>query len=254
MKQPPLTEPELHARIKDHVDELLQLWWAEQGSAKDRDLQILASSIPFARGQALRTMDLCSGPGDVGRTIRHVYPNAHVDFVDRDPLLLSICRGFNEWAGIPGTYRQLDLKDESWCHELEMGRYDVVAIANSLHWLDELRVDAVLGDVHRLLCDGGILLFAEPACPEPLFAPGFDEWKRRQPPRYEDERWHAFWGRVNSLVGYDHTELLGSPHDPRIGDGMTVAGWIDLAKNSGFRTVDVLWRDADVAIVAAQKP
>jgi hypothetical protein len=129
----------------------------------------------------------------------------------------------------------------------------VVAIANSLHWLNEIRVDAVLDDVHRLLCDRGILLFAEPACPETLFAPGFDEWKRRQPARYEQERWQAFWARVNSLLGYDHTELLGSPHDPRIGDEMTVAGWIGLAKKRNFGTVDVLWRDADVVIVAAQK-
>jgi SAM-dependent methyltransferase len=198
-------------------------------------------------------MDLCSGPGDVGRTIRQVYPNAHVDFVDRDPLLLSICRGFNQKAGIPGTCRQLDLSDESWCRELELGHYDVVAAANGLHWLDELRADAVLGDVHRLLRDGGILLFAEPACPEPLFAHGFDEWKRRQPPRYEQERWQAFWGRVNSLVGYDHTELLGSRRDARIGGDMTVAGWVGLVEKRDFRPVDVLWRDADVVIVAAQK-
>lgn len=254
MKLPPITEPEIDARITEHVQELLQLWWAEQGFAKERDLEILASSIPFKRDHALRTMDLCCGPGDVGRAIRQIYPNADVDFVDRDPLLLSICRGFNQRAAIPGTYRQLDLKDESWCQGLEIGRYDVVAIANSLHWLDEVRVDAVLGDVNKLLCAGGILLFAEPARPEALFALGFDEWKRRQPPRYEPERWHAFWGRVNSLLGYDHTELLGSPNDPRIGDNMTVAGWIELAKNRSFRTVDVLWRDADVVIVAAQKP
>jgi SAM-dependent methyltransferase len=198
-------------------------------------------------------MDLCSGPGDVGRSIRQVYPNARLDFVDRDPVLLCICRGFNQHAGIPGTYRQLDLNDVPWCDELEIGRYDVVAIANSLHWLDEARADPVIDDVHRLLCDGGILLFAEPACPEPLFAPGFDEWKRRQPARYEQKRWQAFWAAVNSLLGYDHTELLGSPRDPHIGDEMTVAGWIGLEKERDFGTVDVLWRDADVVIVAAQK-
>lgn len=253
MKQPPITQPEIDARVKDHVGELLQLWWAEQGFGKERDLLILASSIPFERDRPLRAIDLCCGPGDVGRAIRQAYPNAHVDFVDRDPLLLSICRVFNQQAGISGTYRQLDLKDETWCRQLEMGQYNVVASANSLHWLDEMRADAIFGDIHTLLCDGGILLFAEPACPEPLFAPGFDEWKGRQPPRYEPERWQAFWGRVNSLVGYDHTQLLGSRNDARIGDEMTVAGWIELVKNGGFQAVDVLWRDADVLIVAAQK-
>jgi hypothetical protein len=134
-----------------------------------------------------------------------------------------------------------------------MGLYDVVAIANSLHWLNEIRVDAVLDDVHRLLCDGGILLLLSRLvlnpCSLPVSPSGRDGSMRGTSKR--DGR--PFGGGVNSLLGYDHTELLGSPHDPRIGDEMTVGGWIGLAKKRDFGTVDVLWRDADVVIVAAQK-
>jgi SAM-dependent methyltransferase len=254
MPQPPIDQSEIDARIGDHEEELLRLWWAEQGGAtKDRDLQIVSSSIPFPRDRALRTLDLCCGPGDLGRAVRQTFPNAHVDFVDRDPLLLSICRGFNDRAGIPGTYRQLDLDDESWCRGLRTRHYDVIAAANAIHWLSAIRAEAVFGDIHRLLDDGGTLVFAEPASPELPFAPGFDEWKARQPSRYGQENWRVFWDRANSLVGYDHTELLGSRDASRIGEGMTVRGWIDLVERSGFQTADVLWRDADVVIVAAQK-
>jgi SAM-dependent methyltransferase len=254
MQQPSIDQSELDARIKDHVEELLHLWRAEQGgAAKDRDLQIVSSSIPFPRDRALRAVDLCCGPGDLGRAIRQNYPNAQIDFVDRDPLLLSICRGFNGRAGMPGTYRQLDLNDGSWCQDLRPGHHDVIAAVNAIHWLSAARAEAVFGDIHRLLGDGGTFLFAEPATAEALFAPGFDEWKTRQPPRYEQENWEAFWARANSLAGYDHTQFLGSRDDSRIGDGMTVRGWIDLAETSHFQTVDVLWRDADVVIVAAQK-
>jgi len=254
MNQPPIDQSEIDVRIGDHVEELLHLWWAEQGGAtKDRDLQIVSSSIPHPRDRALRAMDLCCGPGDLGRTIRRTYPNAQIDYVDRDPLLLSICRGVNGRAGLPGTYRQLDLDEESWRQGLPAGHYDVIAIANALHWLSAARAEAVLGDLHRLLDDGGTLLFAEPATPEAPFAPGFDEWKATQPPRYEEGKWRAFWDRANALLGYDHTALLGSPGGDRIGDGMTVRGWIALAETRGFQPVDVLWRDADVAIVAAQK-
>ena len=189
----------------------------------------------------------------MGRAIRQNYPNSQIDFVDRDPLLLSICRGFNGQAGTPGTYRQLDLNDGSWFQDLRPGHYDVIAAVNAIHWLSAARAEAVFGDIHRLLGDGGTFFFAEPATAETLFAPGFDEWKTRQPPRYEQENWEAFWARANSLVGYDHTEFLGSREDSRIGDEMTVRGWIDLADTSHFQTVDVLWRDADVVIVAAQK-
>jgi SAM-dependent methyltransferase len=254
MHQPPIDQSEIDARIRDHVEELLHLWWAEQGGpTKDRDLQIVSSSIPFPRDRALRTVDLCCGPGDLGRAIRQNYPNAQIDFVDRDPLLLSICSGFNRRAHIAGTYRQVDLNDESWCHGLRTRHYDVIAAANAIHWLSASRAEAVFGDIHGLLDDGGTLFFAEPAGPELPFAPGFDEWKARQPSRYEQGNWKAFWDRANSLVGYDHTELMGSPEGDRIGDGMTVRGWIDLVEANGFQTVDVLWRDADVVIFAAQK-
>jgi hypothetical protein len=129
----------------------------------------------------------------------------------------------------------------------------VIAAANAIHWLSAIRAEAVFGDIHRLLDDGGTLLFAEPAGPEVPFAPGFDEWKTRQPSRYDQGKWKAFWDRASSLVGYDHTELMGARVGSRIGDGMTVRGWIELVETNGFHTVDVLWRDADVVIVAAQK-
>jgi tRNA1(Val) A37 N6-methylase TrmN6 len=86
---------EIEARISGHLDELLELWWAEQGGPKPRDLQLIASALPFPRGQAVRVLDLCCGPGDVGRAIRHEYPQAQIDYVDRDPFLTSICAGVN---------------------------------------------------------------------------------------------------------------------------------------------------------------
>jgi len=254
MLQPPIDQSEIDARIKGHAEELLHLWRAEQGGAtKERDLQIVSSCIPFPRDRALRAADLCCGPGDLGRAIRQIYPKAQIDFIDRDPLLLSICREFNGRAGIPGIYRKLDLTDESWCQSLRECHYDVIAIANAIHWLGAIRAEAVFCDLHRLLDGGGMLIFAEPAGPEAPFAAGFNEWKTRQPSRYVQENWKAFWDRANSLLRYDHTELLGSRDANRIGDGMTVRGWIDLAEASHFQTVDVLWRDADVVIIAARK-
>jgi SAM-dependent methyltransferase len=252
--QPPIDQSEIDARISDHEEELLHLWWMEQGGAtKVRDLQIMSSAIPFPRNRALRTVDLCCGPGDLGRAIRQHYPNAQIDFVDRDPLLLSICRGFNTLVGMPGTYRQLDLNDASWCRAVRTRRFDVIAAANALHWLSAIRAEAVFRDIHGLLDAGGILLFAEPVSPQAPFAPGFAEWKMQQPSRYAQDNWKAFWDRANALVGYDHTQLLGSRDGRRIGDGLTVRGWIDLVAAGGFPTVDVLWRDADVVIFAAQK-
>jgi len=34
MQSPPISQSEIDARIHDHVDELLALWWAEQGGCE----------------------------------------------------------------------------------------------------------------------------------------------------------------------------------------------------------------------------
>jgi SAM-dependent methyltransferase len=252
MQSPPISQAEIDARIHDHIDELLELWWAEQGASKTKDLQLIASTIPLPRNQAIRVLDLCCGPGDVGRAIRQVYPNAQIDCIDRDPFLTSICRAVNQRDRIPGTLVVRDLNDDGWLGQLP-GDYDVVAEVNALHWFDAGRAAQLVEDVYGTLQGGGLFLLAEPACPESPFVAGFEEWKAKQPPRYTRENWERFWSRANALLGYDHTTLLGPRHANRIGDDMSVAGWIRLLERAGFGLVDVLQRDADQAVIGALK-
>ncbi len=253
MQPPPITRGEIEARIGDHLDELLHLWWAEQGASKPRDLELMASALPFRRDRKLRVLDLCCGPGDVGRAIRRRYPKAQIDGVDRDPFLTSICIGVNRRDRIPGKITVRDLTADDWAADLA-GDYDVVATVNALHWFEVSRAEAVLRDALRLLRSGGILLYAEPVSAEPPFASGFEEWKSRQPARYSRENWQRFWSRANTILGYDHVELLGSRPVGRIDNELSVAGWIQLTRKVGFGVTDVLLRDADQVIVAAVKP
>jgi len=248
MQSPPISQFEIDARIHGHIDELLELWWAEQGASKANDLQLVASAIPFPRSHSIRALDLCCGPGDVGRAIRQMYPNAHIDCIDRDPFLTSICRTVNQRDRIPGTLVVRDLNDDGWVNQLP-GNYDVVAAVNALHWFDAERVAQLFEDVHGTLRDGGLFLLAEPARPETPFVAGFEEWKAKQPPRYTRENWERFWSRANALLGYDHTKLLGSSQANRVGDDMSVAGWIRLLERAGFRLIDVLLRDADQVVI-----
>jgi len=252
MQPPPISQAEIEARIGDHLDELLKLWRAEQGASKPRDLELIASVISFPRGAALRVLDLCCGPGDVGRAIWRRYPKAQIDGVDRDPFLASICMGVNRRDHIPGKIVVRDLNDDGWSTDLP-GNYDVVATVNALHWFDLARAGMVLRDVHRLVRSGGVVVFAEPVSAETRFASGFEEWKSRQPPRYSQDAWERFWSRANAMLGYDHRRLLGSRQKNRIDDGLSVAGWIRLTSKAGFGLTDILLRDADQVIVAAVK-
>src|SRR5262245_45217292 len=172
MQSPPISQDEIDARIGGHINELLQLWWAEQGASKPKDLELIALAIPFPRGQAIRALDLCCGPGDVGRAIWQTYPKAHVDCIDRDPFLTSICRAVNQRDCIPGTLVVRDLKEDGWLDEVP-GNYDVVATVNALHWFDMRRAEQLLKDVHGTLRGGGLFLLAEPTTPEAPFVAGF---------------------------------------------------------------------------------
>ena len=90
----------------------------------------------------------------------------------------------------------------------------------------------------------------------------WDEVERASDPRLRPYV-HGYFATSSSLVRPTRERLLptaevrlvllSSPKDNRIGSEMTVRGWIDLAETSHFQTVDVLWRDADVVIVAALK-
>jgi SAM-dependent methyltransferase len=230
----------------------LALWCAEQGASKPRDLELIASVLPFPRDEEIHVLDLCCGPGDVGRAIRREYTKAQIDGVDRDPFLTTICIGVNRREHIPGKAVVRDLEVDGWDAGLP-GNYDVVATVNALHWFDINRAGALLVDVHRLLRSGGIFLFAEPASAEAPLASRFAAWKSKLPARYSQKNWERFWSRANAILGYDHVELLGPRHANRIGECLSVMGWIELARTAGFGLTDVLLRDADQVIVAAMK-
>ena len=247
-----LTQPQIAKKLtNEDLEELLHLWWAEQGAEKRRDLDLMAVVIPFPQDATLRVLDLGCGPGDVGRAIRARYPNSQIDCVDRDLFLISMCIGINRREGVAGRNFVRDLWDANWHNGLEP-EYDVVATANALHWLDARRVVQVSQDVFRLLRPAGVFLFVEPACTEKTFAAGFTEWKTRQQSRYSRENWERFWGRANEILGYDHTKLLGS-RDSQLSEGMPVLGWVQILRDAGFESIDVLLRDADEVMLAAAK-
>jgi len=254
MSATPLSLDQIQRKLSnDNLDELLQLWWAEQGGAKKRDLELIATALPFSPQQRLRVLDLCCGPGDVGRALWSRFPKSRIDCVDRDVFLISICIGVNRREGISGRSFVRDLRSEVWSRGLSR-EYDVVATANALHWFDARRAAGLFGEVFQRLRPGGVFLFAEPACVEKRFASGVAEWKAKQPARYSRENWERFWSRANELLGYDHTTQLG-PRDPgRIDERMSVQGWIKLLRNCGFESLDVLLRDADEVILAGAKP
>ena len=90
MQSPPMSQAEIESRISGHLEELLELWQAEQGISKPRDLDLMGSVIPFSRIEAVRALDLCCGPGDVGRASDACIPERKsIALIEIHSLLLS---------------------------------------------------------------------------------------------------------------------------------------------------------------------
>jgi SAM-dependent methyltransferase len=255
MSNAPLTRTQIADRLRnENLDEWLAMWWATQGIAKRKSLELMAAILPFPTAEKLRVLDLCCGPGDVGRAIRSRFPEACVDCVDRDLFLLSLCAALNKRLGIEGEIFTRDMWKSDWTAGL-FSRYDAIATANALHWFDIPRVAELFKDVFRLLRPGGIFIFLEPVSAEPKFADRFREWKQRQAHQYNPETWERFWARANALLGYEHAQRLGSS-DPRLigDDGIPVSEWVRLLEGAGFLIADVLLRSAEKLVVASAKP
>lgn len=248
-----LTHAEIAEKLRgEDLDKWLELWRTEQGPAKRGSLELMAAAIPFSTDSKLRVLDICCGPGDAGRAIFSRFPNACVDFVDRDLFFTALCSAVNQRDGVPGRTLVRDLRDPDWCSDLR-NSYDVVVAANGLHWFRMKRAAELFADIYKLLCPNGSFLFMEPAGPETPFAAGFATWKQTQSSQHKSEDWTKFWSSVSRLLGYDYVKELGEPDDNRIDDKLSVLGWVGLLRAAGFGAIDILLRDAEKVVAAALK-
>ena len=230
---PRVTQTQIAEKLHDEdLDEWLQLWRAEQGPAKPGSLELMAAAIPFPADKNLHVLDLGCGPGDAGRVISSGFPNARIDFVDRDLFFISLCSAVNQRDGTHGQTLVRDLSDPDWRRGFQHD-YDVVVAANCPHWFSIQRATQLFADILELLGSGGSFLFMEPVGNEVPFASEFATWRSTQPSQHRPEDWIKFWSRVNTLLGYDYVkEQLGDRHQNRIDDKLAVMGWVQLLKNA----------------------
>jgi trans-aconitate methyltransferase len=74
----------------ENLDNWLELWGATQGTASAaRELM----AARFSLFRAFSVLNLCCGPGDVGRAIRWWFPKARVDCVDSRLVHIKSLRG-----------------------------------------------------------------------------------------------------------------------------------------------------------------
>jgi SAM-dependent methyltransferase len=248
------TQAEIEDKLRgEDLNTWLDLWRAEQGPAKPAALKLITAAIPFPIDQSLRVLDVGCGSGDAGRAIHSRFPQARIDFVDRNEFFVSLCAAVNRRDGIGGRTWVRDLSEANWRRDLA-GNYDVVVAVNTMHWFSLARATELFSDIFQSLRSGGVFLLMEPAGTDPPFASGFAAWQKEQPSQHKYEDWRRFWSRVDALLGYDYG-FLGEPGDQnRIGDRLSVMQWVGLFRGAGFESIDILMRDAEKVVLAGIKP
>ena len=258
----PRTEKELEERIERALagqdpEVWVVLWHASQGGERrNRRFELMAAVLPFPRPEPIDVLDMCAGPGDLGRFIHAAYPHARIDAVDRDPFLLALGRAVNQRRGIQTRVFMRDGWDPGWYEGLDR-RYHVIAAATALHWFDVERLGALFRDFWKLLRPGGVLVFSEPLAPLPGLAAGYSSWLESDGSAYDAQRrWDGFWSRANALLGYDHRAVLETLPAERkmIGDeGIGAEQYFALLRGAGFAGLDVIDRSGTTITIAALK-
>src|SRR5215469_10681882 len=97
------TQAEIEEKLRgEDLDTWLDLWRTEQGPAKPDALKLIAAAIPFPVERSLRVLDAGCGTGDAGRAVHSRFPNARIDFVDRNEFFAALCDAVNRRDGIGG--------------------------------------------------------------------------------------------------------------------------------------------------------
>lgn len=242
-------------QIRQKIDEVLddsdlnhwlELWAASQSAAGQtgRRFTKMVEALGFSEDQDFFALDMCCGPGDLGREILQRYPNVKFDFVDRDYFLLAMCRKVNKARNIPGTFFERDGWQAGW-HEGLRTDYQLIAASTALHWFDVERLQQLFQDFHSMLANGGQLIFREPVSQENLEeAIDLGPWKR-------------FWEEVNSKLNYSysHTFLQVCPEGktPINDDGLPAEKYTEMLQTAGFSKIEIVFYELPMVIITAYK-
>lgn len=244
----------------NHEDNLslISLWGISQGGVnRNKILRMISEIIPFNDDESINVLDMCSGPGDLGRHIKNRFENSNIDFVDRDYFLMGLCQRINEQCSISGRNFIRDGWHQNWYEGLSE-KYQVIVSANALHWFDKIRLLELFKDFYNLLDDKGILIFFEPVAVINQVKLNYSKFNTYNPNNTLMEKaWIDFWDKLDKYLGYNYFNEITAqlPKDKEMinDDGIPSLEYISLLNQAGFITTDIIYRNRDGICITAIK-
>jgi SAM-dependent methyltransferase len=240
--------------------------WEEQQESFNRNrerrfsamLDLLAASLPTR----FTALDLGCGPGSLSARILRRFPRARVVAVDHDPVVLGIGRGTLGSAGGRLSWVNADLGSPGWDRALPPGRLDGAVSTTALHWLDRPRLARLYRDLGRRVRRGGVVLNGDrmPWGDRRLELSRLAQRVRSvrrggSRSRADWGPWRTWWARAERAPELRSLFALRegrAGRHPRQGD-LPLAVHTQALRQAGFRTVEVVWRDLEDAILYARR-
>lgn len=227
------------------------------GNREER-FDVIVDVVARLAGDAPTVLDLCCGPGSLGRCVLRRLPGARVLAVDADPVLQLI--GERSHGDERTTWIAADLLDPAWAAAAAPhGPFDAVVSTTALHWLGAGPLAAVYGAVGRLLRPGGIFAdgdhLVEPRGATRLRALQAALRAIPDDPRPDYETWWAELeaaaaGEPDLAHAFELRAKAGSGH-PDTSDAPGLAFHEAALRHAGFTEVGTVWQRGDDRVLVA---
>lgn len=221
-------------------------------------LDVLAATMP----PKFTALDLGCGPGALSARLLRRFPKARCVAVDFDPVVLRVGQGALGTFG--GRLRWVDQRIGSpgWERALPVPRFDAAVSTTALHWLEERPLRRVYSDLGHLVRRGGVVLNGDrlPWGREEHGLSRLAEKVRKVRLRASGPNkgwagWNRWWRdaeRDPELRPLFAERKRRQSQHPSHGDPPLEVHRRAL-RRSGFRTVEVLWRDLENSVLFAQR-
>ncbi|HEY9161076.1 MAG TPA: class I SAM-dependent methyltransferase [Desulfomonilia bacterium] len=197
-------------------------------------VKTIADCIPFKKDESIEVIDLGCGTGTISKAILDIYPNARFTCVDMAPRMLKMAeRKLCDAKG--ARYINCDF------YQFEFDkRYDVVVSSLALHHL--VTDDDKMG-FYRKISDsvkpGGIFINGDVvlASYEWLHDMYLGKWKEY----------------MSKSVPMEEIEKAWMPLHFREDSPISMMKHLEMLKEAGFNTMDIVWKYYNVAVYLAMK-
>jgi len=212
-------------------------------------IQLLVGLVRETVSPVEWVLDLGCGTGSLMHPFLDAFPEAEIDGIDFDPVLLLLAQQRLRPYGARARLILADLRSEDWRAQLPAS-LDAVISATALHWLTEAQLARVYRQLSALLRSGGLFVNADHVASQQPQVQKFWEQnrdeKRRVEAKQEGEDWDGFWEAYTRALGLSGqrrvTERVIGGWDGGVEEGLALEWHFAELKASGFSRPECFWR------------